>query len=471
MTAAKSSRRDFLKAAAGTAAAGVVVTTGLEAGVKTAAAAVPAVRAAAIESTGVLWGLNYGPHILLANNMIKLFKQKTGSTVTLQPQANPGGSTLIAAIAAGTQPDVVIANASGLVGLILQGALTTLNDSVYAYNHIDIARDFVGDAVAAFSFGNKIWGVPCETDGGIAGNINVPVDAVKKAGLEKMYPPTNGQTYFESYDQLYALAKALQTKVNGKVKRWGLCGEGWDLATMAGQMLTMGVPIFDTQHERFNFNTPVGIRAMQLHVENPVKMGIEREWNNQSAVIDEALNGNAAVTMGNAVPVFYGHKYGYDYQGAGYPKIDGKIPKNAGAAAGWGVVGPIKPRHPNLQIAFLRMMGTEEGQYAYDVAAGNPVAAWKNLLLHPKPGQYQYLDANGLTFLKNVAESSWWRNGLLNCVFIGPVGYSNRVETALDAACQAVRAGKMGSAQAMAQLQKQAEAQYKQYKIDLANLQ
>jgi hypothetical protein len=235
-------------------------------------------------------------------------------------------------------------------------------------------------------------------------------------------------------------------------------------------MLTMGTPIFNAATETFNFNTPVGIRAMQLHGENPVKMGIEREWNDQQAVIDEALNGNAAVTMGNAVPVFYGHKYGYDYQGAGYPKIDGKIPKNAGAGAGWGLVGPIRVQHPNLQLAFLRMMGTEDGQFAYDVAAGNPVPAWKDLLLHPRPGQYQYLDANGLTFLKNVANSSWWQNGLLNCEFIGPVGYSDRVETALDAACQAVRSRKMGSAAGMAQLQKAAEAQYAQYKRDLANL-
>jgi ABC-type glycerol-3-phosphate transport system substrate-binding protein len=470
MATEKRSRRDFLKAAAGTAAAGVAAASGLEAGVKTAEAAAPAVQAAAVEPTGVLWGLNYAPHILIANSLIKLFKQKYGSTITLQPQANPGGSVLIAAIAAGTQPDLVIANASGLVALALQGALTTLNNSVYAYNHIDIARDFVGDAVQAFTFNGSIWGVPCETDGGIAGNINVPVDAVEKAGVEKLYPPTNGQIYFESYDQLYALAKALQITVHGKVKRWGLCGEGWDLATMAGQMLTMGMPIFNAATETFNFNTPVGIRAMQLHVENPVKMGIEREWNDEQAVIDEALNGNAAVTMGNAVPVFYGHKYGYDYQGTGYPKIDGKIPRNAGAAAGWGLVGPIRVQHPNLQLAFLRMMGTEDGQFAYDVAAGNPVPAWKNLLLHPRPGQYQYLDANGLTFLKNVANSSWWQNGLLNCEFIGPVGYSNRVEQALDAACQSVRAGKMGSAAAMAQLQQAAEAQYAQYKRDLANL-
>lgn len=471
MATVKTSRRDFLKAAAGTAAAGVVAATGLEAGAKTAMAAVPAVRAAAIEPNGIMWGLNYAPHLACYHNMIQLFKQKYGVTVTLQPQANPGGTTLIAAIAAGTQPDIVVTNANGMAGLILQGALVGLKNSVYAYNHIDIARDFTGDAVEAFSLNNEIYGVPMETDGGIAGNINVPVDAVKIAGLQKQYPPTDGQTYFESYDQMFALAKALQTTVNGKVKRWGLCGEGWDFATMAGQMLTMGTPIFDAATEKFNFTSPAGVRAMQLHAEIPVKMGIEREWNDSQAVIDEAFNGNAAITMGNAVPIFYGKKYGYDYQGAGYPKIDGKIPRNAGVGVGWGCVGPLRARHPNLQVAFLRMMCTEEGQYAYDSGAGNPVAAWKKLLLHPRPGQYQYLEANGLTFLENVAKSSWWQNGLLNCVFIGKVGYSDRVDAALQAACQAVREGKMGSAAAMAQLQKKAEAQYKQYKIDLANLQ
>jgi maltose-binding protein MalE len=469
MNGRNASRRDFLKAAAGTLGVGVGATTGLGAGIK-AATAVAAVRTAAIEPKGVLWGLNYSPHIAAYHKMVDLFKAKYGSTITIQPQ--PGGYTaLIAAIAAGTQPDLQVQNANVLAAVALQGAITTLNDSVYAANHIDIARDFVGDSVAAFSVGKNIWGVPLETDGGLGGLVNVPVDLVKKAGLEKMYPPTNGRIGFDSYDQLYSLAKALQTTVNGKVKRWGLSGEGWDFPTIGGEMLTMGTPVFDEAKEQFNFNTPVGIRAMQYHVEIPVKMGIEKEWNNPSAVIDEAINGNVAVTMGNATPVFFGAQYGYNFAGAAMPKIDGKTPKVIGLGNGWGVIGPVKPAHPKLQVAFLRLMATRDGQYAYDAGLGNVVPAWKDILLHDTSHYKVFQQMHVPDTILHVAEANWWKANLMNCRFIGAAGYLNRITDAVAAGCQSVRLGKMNSAQAMAQIQQTCEAQYRQYKIDLANLQ
>jgi hypothetical protein len=332
-----------------------------------------------------------------------------------------------------------------------------------------VSPQFTGDAIVPFSLGDKIYGVPLESDGGLGDIVNVPVDAVKKAGLASKYPPTNGKAYFDSYDQLFALAKALQIKQNGKVKRWGLSGEGWDLPTLGGMMVTMGTLPFDEAKQQFNFNTPAGIRAMQLHVETPVKMGIEREWNDNSAVINQALNGNVAVTMANGTPVIFGKQYGYDYEGCSMPKIDGKIQKSFGEGQGWGIVGPIKPQHPNLQLAFSQMMATADGQYVYDLTYGGvAVVAWKDFLLHDTS---RFHPANSTNGGYVVGTSEWFKQAMLNCVYIGRAGYIDRVDAAVNQACVAVRSGKMGSAQAMAQLQQKCEAQFKQYKIDLANLQ
>jgi ABC-type glycerol-3-phosphate transport system substrate-binding protein len=401
---------------------------------------------------------------------VDLFKKMYGSTISVEPQSNPGGSALIAAIAAGTQPDLVNTNAAGMAGLILQGALTPIKNSVYQYNHILPWQNFfAGDAVDPFSMNNEIYGVPFETDGAIGLVANVPVDAVKKLGLEKQYPPTNGQTYFQSYEQLYALAKALQVTQNGKVKRWGLCGEGWDFETMSVCMNTMGVPPFDIANERFNFNTPAGIRAMQYHVEIPVKMGIEKEWSDASADIDEGLNGNAAITLGNADVDLEGIKYGYDYVGAGMPIIDGHEPVGVGTGVGWGMVGPIKPQHPNLQLAFLRMSATAQGQYQFDLTYGGvPVVAWKDFTEHDTSRFHPANSTNGFYVL---ATAPYFKRSLLSCKYVGRLGYNDKVSSFTFAACQAVRLGKMTSAQAMAKLQQQCEAQYKQYKIDLENLQ
>ncbi len=479
MSAKKASRREFLKAAAATAGAGLVATTGLEAGVKTAAAAAPSVRAGAVEPTGTMWGLNYAPHVASYHRMADLFKKMYGSTITVYPQPY-GYTNEIAAIAAGTQPDIVCQNGQLISALALQGALTEIRSSVFAYNHITVTKDptttllisptFTGDSIQPFSLGDGIYGVPLEADGGLGSCTNIPEDQVQKLGLQKDYPPTNGKIYFDDYNQLYALAKALQVTKGGKVVKWGLSGEGWDLPTLGGMMLTMGVTPFDPIKEQFNFDTQAGIRAMQYHVELPVKMGIEKEWNVSDAVISQALNGNVAVTMANGDVAIEGNAlYGLHYVIAGMPKIDGKTPQSFGEGQGWGIVGPIKPQHPNLQIAFLRMMATSAGQYQYDLTYGGvDVVAWKDFLLHDTT---RFHPANKTNNEFVVGTASWFQNAMLNCHYIGRAGYIDRVDAAVTAGCQAVREGKMNSSAAMAQIQQKCVAQYKQYKIDLANLQ
>jgi hypothetical protein len=295
---------------------------------------------------------------------------------------------------------------------------------------------------------------------------------VDKLGLTKQYPPGNGKFYFDDYNQLFALAKALQVEKGGKVVKWGLSGEGWDLPTLGGQMLTMGVTPFDGTKEQFNFNTPAGIQAMKYHVEIPVSLGIEREWNVGDAVISQALNGNVAVTMANGDVAIEGNDlYGLHYVITGMPKIDGKIPQSFGEGQGWGIVGPIKPQHPNLQIAFLRMMATAAGQYQYDLTYGGvDVVAWKDFLLHDT-SRFHPANKTNNEWVVSVTDAQWLQSTLLNCHYIGRAGYTDRIDAAVFTGCQAVREKKMTAEQAMAHIQDVCTAQYKQYKIDLANLQ
>ncbi|MDB5056955.1 MAG: extracellular solute-binding protein family 1 [Chloroflexi bacterium] len=461
------SRHEFLKTAVGTIGAGVLAGAGLETGMKTVAAAPTATRVAALEPHGVLWGLNYEPHVQAYHRLAALFKMQTGSTLTVQPQAWPVDTKIIASIAAGTQPDVCCTAATTNVALGIQKALVPLDDSVFKYNHLNLKQDFVGDAIPSFTFQGKIYGVPVEC-GGITGNlVNVPVNALKKAGLANKYPPTNGGFIFNSHDDLFALAKALQVTKNGKVTRWGLCAEGWDEDTFWGMMLSAGTPPFDPQTKKFNFDSPAGIQVMQLHVETPVKMGIETEWNNIAACIDEALNGNAAVTLGNPTPSFTINKaHGYTFEMAGRPKINGRDVVFAGAG-GWGFTTPIRAKHPNLALAFLRMIATREGQFQYSlIYGGNSIVAWNDLLLHDTK---RFAPANNTN--PNYKNRARWAQIFPRVKFVGEgePGYYPKIGTAIRAACQGVREGKLNSQQAVKQIQKQAEAQYRQYQIDLAN--
>ena len=96
------SRRDFLKVSAGAAGASLLaacVAPGTE--MAGGGAAVPKEQ-----REGVMWGLQYDPHVEAYQRLSDLFASQGGGTFEVQPQAWPIPPKVIAALAAGTQPDV-----------------------------------------------------------------------------------------------------------------------------------------------------------------------------------------------------------------------------------------------------------------------------------------------------------------------------------------------------------------------------
>ena len=469
------SRRDFLKTAAGTVGVGALAATGLEAGLRTVAEAAPAaVRTQGIESSGTMWCMLWQPHINAFNEQIALFKKQTGSTITLRPQAAAAlnsaivATKFIAATAAGTQPDICANTGQNLVLLAAQGALKDIGNSVYAANHIVISRDFVGDAVEQFAWRGKTYGVPLEADGALGPFVNVRVDQLKAKGLASKYPPTNGKFAFDSYEQLFALAKELQITKGGKITQYGLCGEGWDDAAVHMLMATQGTFPFDAATKTFKYDSPAGIRAMQIHVETPVKMGIEREWGNNIAVQDIALKGEVAISLTNGSASLYGPPLGYDFQLAGAPGIDGHPAVSVGSGQGWGLNASSRAHSPNLADAFLRLVCTRQGQYIYDkIYNGVAIPSWKDILFHDTSRFKPANSTNPGWLLDSKPEVL---HLLDSAKYIGEVGYYNKIVDAIVAQSQAVRLGRATATQAAKAIQAAAVAQYKQYQSDLANL-
>src|SRR5207248_5740810 len=145
---------------------------------------------------------------------------------------------------------------------------------------------------AAFSWKGDILGVPVESNQ-VGFMVNVPVEDVQAAGLAKTTPPVNGGLFFNSYDHMWSVARALQIKRGNKVKRWGMSSEGWEAGSLFGIIRSLGTKWWDLEAKKFNFNTPAGIHALQLLVETPVKMGIETELQNTG--INAALAGKVAI--------------------------------------------------------------------------------------------------------------------------------------------------------------------------------
>lgn len=412
--------------------------------------------------TGVLWGLKYDPHVDAYNRLAAMFQSKTGATLKVEPQDWPIETKMITALAAGTPPDTVCIMGKVLPPLHLQKALMPCGDAVYKPIGIDPYKDFFPDAAGAYTWDNEIWGVPVEVNS-VGTMVNVPVDDVNEAKLADKYPPTNGKVFFESYEDMFELAKALQKSEGDKVSRWGLSSQGWESISLLGIVRSLGVEWWDVNNKKFNVDSDAGVQAMELLVEKPVKLGIETQFEQSSS--EAALQGKVAIVRGNTGPSLQGKDLGYHYEMSGAPKVNGKDPLFIGEA-GWGFSAPKTAKNPDVAVAFLQMMATPEGQREYSKIYGGLISSSKSLaskfdwFKDPSP------DSPNVKAAKVMVEAL-----LPNTVYYGEqFGYASQVDEACAAECAEVRQGKKTAAQGIKDLQARLEAQYKQYQDDLKKL-
>ena len=415
-----------------------------------------------LESSGVLWGLQYDPHVAAYQRLVELFARRTGVTLKLEPQPSPQ-QKLVAALAADTQPDVCCIMGNQCTPLYVQKALLPLKDAVYMHSKLDPAKDFVGDGVECYMWQGEVYGVPTEFNR-VGSVVNVPLDDLQKLGLDKQYPPTNGQTFFESYESMWELAKALQIKDGDTVVRWGLSANGWDSEQVLGIIRSLlakrNMSWWDSANQKFNINTEEGIEAMRLHAEQPVKLGIEAHLDTNS--VDSALAKKVALSKGNRTPTIQGKAIGVNYDLAGSPKINNELPLFVGEG-GWGFVALKKAKSPNVALEFLRMMLTVDGQMEYcRIYDGSPsplktMATSRAYFTDPKDTSPQVKAARIL--LDHLGPRTQYYGS--DC------GYLSELKTIAADVSSRVRLGKLTPKDAMAEWQQRAEKQHKQFLEDM----
>ncbi|MCC7352275.1 MAG: extracellular solute-binding protein, partial [Anaerolineae bacterium] len=399
--------------------------------------------------------------------LAKLFQQTTGANLVVEPQDWPIESRLIAAIAAGTQPEIVCSMGTCCVPLYMQGALMSLGYSVYKAMKTTPNEVFFTDAVQSYSWQDEIYGVPVEA-GGVGNMVGVPVDEVRRLGLEEKYPPTDGRIWFRDYPELFELAGALQIVENGEVIRWGLTSMGSEPLSYLGILRSLlaerGTDWWDPANARFNVDTEEGVQAMRWLVEAPVKLGIETALDDASWVL--ALLGTAALAHVYSPELLWSiwDSLGFNYELTGVPMcVPNKLPLSC-SEAGWGFVAPRDSMNPDVAIEFLKMMLTEEGQAEYNkVYGGYPYIAWKGLV--DKFAHWANPDPNS----KAVRFAKVYQREIrpLARYYGEALGYYDKAEMIIAQVCREVRQQKMTAGEACRVAQQRLEAQYKEWKEDM----
>jgi ABC-type glycerol-3-phosphate transport system substrate-binding protein len=320
-----------------------------------------------------MWGLQYDPHIESYNRLAQIFNEKTGATLKVEPQGWPLEPKILASISAGTVPDVCCVMPQWNKNLIIQKAFMPLDDLVFKPMGIgDVNKTFVAAAIENWFWDGQYYGVPVEMSY-VGWTVCIPADDVKALGLDKQYPPGNGEPWFESYEVMWELAKKLMKKEGDKVTRWGITSQGWEWWSYWGIIATLLAAsqkkVWESENAKFNFDTEEGVKALQLLVETPVKMGIESQMDKTG--MDAGLAGQVALVRANFAPALKEAKeLGINYDVVATPKVLPPEPALYADNCSWSFAGMAQAKNPDISVEFLKMMCTKDGQVGYNKIYG-----------------------------------------------------------------------------------------------------
>lgn len=461
-------RREMLKAMGLAAAAGM------------AAACAPAAPAAAPQAAEqpaaappataskkmVLWGLKYDPHIVRYNALLKAFAEKTGVEGTLQPQDWPLEVKVAAAMSAGTTPDVCCMMGKVLPPLLVKKAVVDLTDLVYKAVGTDIEKDWFGDGIPCYTYEGKIYGVPTEVSGiSLAGAW--PTEDLQYHAITpeeaKQYPPLNGKIEFDSYEQMWELARKLQVEKDGKVLRYGISSAGWEYSNFTSILHQLDRKWWDPETSTFDFDNEDSIKAFKLLVQTPVEMGIEAEQGDNQTNL--AQQGKVAVARGNVAVMFFLEEIKLWFETFVPPRADPTKPPKYMGEGGWGFVTFPKVANAENAIEFLKWLATLDGQRVWlENYQGNylwlgPLRKSMELPMWQKTGD-KYKDVI-IDMCLRVAEMQPYQT-----YFGGLYGYISQVESACSEICTQIRSKAMTAEEGAKLLQERATNQYEQWKKD-----
>jgi ABC-type glycerol-3-phosphate transport system substrate-binding protein len=445
------SRRSFLRLT------GVVMAGGALAACAPAGTQAPgAAPAAETSKEFIFWGLQYDPHVDRYNALATAFEEKTGNKAIIQPQAWPLETKLLAAITAGTQPDVVCVMGVVSIPLFMQKAVIEMNDVVYDAAGVNPEEFFYPEAIQAYTWNGRYMGIPLESNQ-VGQSVGTRYDYLDEVGDEAkaLWPGLNGKDGFDSYEQMWALAELLQKKEGDTVTRWGLSAQGWDLGQYLTTMRSLGKFFWDSELQKFNFDSEEAVTAMQLYIETPVKMGIETQLDDHH--MNSLFAGAVGVAMGNTAMAPEGAKLGLTVESVNRPPaIEGQEPLYVGEG-GWGFEIPSSAKNMEIAIEFCKWMATREGQVIYAQIYGGVVPSTPTVL---DDAIYQGDDLVKISRRRAIAS-------LPNTVYYGNEWGLNR--TGSDAPLTKCRQGVLSAEDACAELQELMTVNYEQWKESMTS--
>lgn len=332
-----------------------------------------------------LWGLNYAPHVERYKLLIDRFAKATNAAVTLEPQ-DEIWNTALTSLASGNPPDVFCLMGRMSDALIKHDGLVDVTDSVYKATGIVEDKWWFPEALQAFTWSGKHYGVPVE--GNAHAGVSVRLDLIEAAGsaVDGIWPGAIAESDwaakgagFSSYDEMFKLAAALQQKDGDTVKIWGQNRQGWELLSLASLMWQQGVLWFDEEKNEFSFDSDAGVQALDYLVTKPYQLGIE-----QKLAVGNTVNafvaGQAALAIGNDSAAGEGTKAGFKATNVVQPSLKSGARPSFVGEGGWGFEIPRGAKNEAAAIEFLKFVTTYDAQFTWSQIYGGMSPACRPLV-------------------------------------------------------------------------------------------
>lgn len=392
-----------------------------------------------------MWGLSYAPHVEKYKLLIAQFKELTGAEIVLEPQDDIVTAVNVA-LAGRNPPDVMCLMARMSDGLVKLGGLLDVTDAVYGDLGIDMDKWWFPEGIEAYTWGGRLYGVPCEANATNGASVRVDLLAAAGSAADGLWPGDAG-VQFESYDQLFSLAAALQQKSGDSVKVWGQNRQGWEILGLASMLRQQGIQWYDEQSGAFNFENDACVNALEHLVTRPYGLGIESKLATDNTVA-AFVAGTTAIGIGNIGAAGEGTKVGFPGTNFVVPSIVAGEPSSFVGEAGWGFEVPLRAKNQDAAIEFLKFMTTYNAQHTWSQIYGGAMPALRPLFTSNiyegdsdlKKGQRRLLTA------------------CENTTYMGH-GFDPQIYDMVGTIVSSLREGSMDARQTAAELQRQLTAQ------------
>lgn len=397
-----------------------------------------------------IWILDFAPFKEYWGKIGQRFEQLTAAKINFQPQAWPLEVKLVAAMAAGTVPDVVNLMGKDTATVIppKRDLLEPTDDAVFKTLGIDPSTYFTPDAIGCWLSDGKHWGVPLQ-DNVVSLCYYTRPDYLKASNAEDLWPRTQGKDIFDSFDHVYELAKKLQQGSNGRVTRWGTNSAGWMRTNLFSAMKSLGVDWWEPGNKKFNMDSDAAVQAIEAIIATPVRLGIEAELNQTAEnAFDQGKVALARSTISTQSAAQENH---FSVTDVAAPPLNGGKVAFVGEG-GWGAVVPRQAKNKEAALELMKFLVTPEGERLWIPIFGGTPPAIKALRDDPI---FQGSGAqNTRTYLHYQPLTTYMGNGYGNEEVMSPM---------IDSVGDEVRQKKLTAKQAAQQIQKNLMDEYKKF--------